>query len=108
MVLSEILGSTASECRKGASLLRGRDPLCRCQAHDYSQHVTLPLLLRGKPPFKGGKPPLKARKPCFECIKVVLNDAKALADIAHFVSQLGDPSAEKVEGDGRRRAHRLC
>ena len=101
MVPSEILGSTASECRKGASLLRGRDPLCRCQAHDYSQHVTLPLLLRGKPPFK-------ARKPYFGCIKAVLNDAKALADIAHFVNQLGEPSAEKVEGDGRRRAHRLC
>jgi hypothetical protein len=84
-----------------ASLLRCRDPLCRCQAHDYSQHVTLPLLLRGKPPFKGGKP-------CFECIKAVLNDAKALADIAHFVSQLGDPGAKKVEGGGGRCAHRLC
>ena len=101
MVPSETLGSTASECRKDAWLHRCQDPLCRCQAHEYSQHVALPLFLGGKPSFKGGKP-------CFERIKAVLNDAEALADIAHFVSQLGDPGAEKVEGDGRRCAHRPC
>jgi len=96
-----IPGNTAAAQPKGTSLFRSRDPLCRSQAHDYSQHVALPLFLGGKPSFKGGKP-------CFERIKAVLNDAEALADIAHFVSQLGDPGAEKVEGDGRRCAHRPC
>jgi hypothetical protein len=63
--------------------------LCRRQPDDARQHVT--LLLRGKPPFEGGKP-------CFERTKAMLYDSEALAHVAHFVRQLADPRAEKVEG----------